>query len=740
MPAALKARLRAQLRRMRPPLPRGRTLHRLLWAICGACFLAGLCYHLARGGSAPGRLLAFAYEVVLLAGFAALWFALRPRFEGRPPTPLHALWTPIVAGLLFGALAGLVRLAGIPAAPRLGNTELYVLSLLEMGFFFFLLLQLRRLVLYRRTRKTQRYWRLMLGLMTVAALSALGRPAGSNPGALQIVFIVPAVLLMVLNSFRLSWVVDLPMKRKLAGAGLALGLMIAIGIAGNADDANLPLAEAESFLKQHNPSLGLFIMLAAVFGILYSVTMLLSLIFHLPTTGEVQRKSDEMTTLQSMARLVSQAFDGERLSRTIAAAPVEAGLADAAWLALDGASERLVQGEVTPGPQVVAACQISAVRAARAVDTDAFFDEVRRTHTPLSLPYASSDPRVKARPGDGLSSLLVVPLMARDTFAGALFASKNVSRGFEKDDRASIQTFASQAGLALDHARLFEEQIEKERLARELDIARTVQERLLPHRPPDVAGLTLSASSTPAREVGGDYYDFACLDDGRLAFIIADVSGKGTSAAFYMAEMQGLFRSTCRLRPAPVDFLSHVNGALSGVLDGGAFVTALYGLLDPKRGQLRLARAGHCPPVLSRLGRTARFLRPAGMGLGLTGGPLFRQTLAEEQLTLQPGDTLTLYTDGLVESRRARGEEYGFDRLLQALKERCRDHPSALRTGLLSDLRAFTGGDAYDDDLTLVVLRWSGTPAPHAAPACDAAASEETSEVHARPRKALDAP
>ena len=704
------------------PTPGDGPSRRVRWVVAGACLLAALAVRLAFPAGLP-EAAALVREGVVLAGFAALWFAAQSFFERRPASPLRTLGTPIAAALMLLLAAALTRVFGMAASEAPAAVEVLrqqVIALLQMGFVFFLLFQLRRLVLYRRTRSGQRNWRLMLLLMSIAALTAFGRAPGHDLGALQIVPIVGAVVLMVLNSFRLSWVIGLSVREKVAGAAFSLGLLIVVSVVTIGESSLAPGADANA-LETYSYVLDVFALQVGVFGILYSLTALLSLVFHLPTTGDVQRKSDETAALHALAHLVDQAFDPAKLAESIAAAPVEAGSADAAWLVLQGsASERLGQAPASreqtgEEPHVAAACRLVPGDVEQRVDLGALFDEVRRTQAPLVLPHARSDARVRPAgdaAGEELASLLVVPLMARRAFVGALFAARNVSRGFEKDDVSSIQAFASQAALALDHARLFEEQIEMERLERELDIARTVQQRLLPRRLPAVDGLALAAGSTPAREVGGDYYDFATLAGGRLAFIVADVSGKGTSAAFYMAEMQGLFRSLSRLKPAPTEFLCHANDALRDILEEGVFVSALYGLLDPERRTLTLARAGHCPAAFMRAGEAPRLLRPDGLGLGLAPTPLFKSALAEERLRLRPGDTLALYTDGLVETRSSTGgEEYGYDRLLRSLRARSQERPGVLRSGLLEDLRAFTTRDAYDDDLTLMVLQWHGPPA-----------------------------
>lgn len=290
------------------------------------------------------------------------------------------------------------------------------------------------------------------------------------------------------------------------------------------------------------------------------------------------------------------------------------------------------------------------------------------------------------------------------------FATKSVVNGFERDDIETISIFAAQASVAIDNARLFEQQVEKERLSRELSIAREVQRKLLPQQAPTLRGTSMAASSVPAQEVGGDYYDFVQLGDERYGVIIADVSGKGTSAAFYMAEMQGIFQSVSRLASSPSEFLHHANLALAQSLDRNVFISAIYGILDLKKETFTIARAGHCPAAAVRLGGESRLIRTPGLGLGLDRGDLFRKSLVEEHIDLAPGDVFVLYTDGVVESRDSSGEEYGYDRLLEIVDEYRHDDAEGIHAAILRDLRRFLSAEDYDDDMTLVVLKWHGLP------------------------------
>jgi serine phosphatase RsbU (regulator of sigma subunit)/anti-sigma regulatory factor (Ser/Thr protein kinase) len=238
----------------------------------------------------------------------------------------------------------------------------------------------------------------------------------------------------------------------------------------------------------------------------------------------------------------------------------------------------------------------------------------------------------------------------------------------------------------------------------ELGTARSIQHALLPKDLPKLEGWKIAYHYQPAREVGGDFYDFLRLDDGRVGLVIGDVSGKGIAAALVMANTQSVLRAVARRgNIAPGRVLAEANEVLYAYIPSGTFVTCFYGVLDPESGRLVYANAGHDPPYSQRDGE-AQELRARGMPLGLMPGMPYE----EKEAVLAAGDDLLLYSDGLVEAHDPEGDMFGFGRLRKLIMDQSAGSGEELVDFLLAELTRFTGTDSeQEDDITLVTLERS---------------------------------
>jgi serine phosphatase RsbU (regulator of sigma subunit) len=279
-----------------------------------------------------------------------------------------------------------------------------------------------------------------------------------------------------------------------------------------------------------------------------------------------------------------------------------------------------------------------------------------------------------------------IPIRSRDQLGELADSFNHMSRGLKQ---------------------LMAEQAEKERLEEELRIARQIQMSLLPGEGlVRLAGVRISALCLPAAEVGGDYYDLLPLGETRMGVLVADVSGKGTSAALYMAELKGLVLSLSRIYDSPARLLSEANRILSANMDARSFVTMTYAIVDTKARCMRYARAGHNPMLHldARTGLT-RVLAPPGLGLGLDAGTRFDRILEEAEVPLTPGDFFLFFTDGLSEAMHEGAELFGEGRLRRILEDAGGLSSDELKDRIMGEVRRFVGNAAPHDDMTMVVLK-----------------------------------
>jgi len=260
---------------------------------------------------------------------------------------------------------------------------------------------------------------------------------------------------------------------------------------------------------------------------------------------------------------------------------------------------------------------------------------------------------------------------------------------------------------------LLRQAAEKKRLEEELRIAHEIQMSLLPQGPLLMPGMSVTALFVPAREVGGDYYDFLRLDEHRVGVLIADVSGKGTSAALYMAELKGLVLSLSQIHTSPRDLLIAANRLIAHHLDARSFITMTYAVIDLRLRTMTYARAGHTPliyvPGVCAAGqhRDVQILVPDGMvvGLKLDNGEMFERLLVEQTIHLQPGDLYLFFTDGISEAMNTRDDCFGEARLGQLVETHAHLPSEELRERVLREIAAFVGDAPQHDDMTMILLK-----------------------------------
>ncbi len=302
---------------------------------------------------------------------------------------------------------------------------------------------------------------------------------------------------------------------------------------------------------------------------------------------------------------------------------------------------------------------------------------------------------------------LIYPIAIKDDMLG-LFVLGDGQTGvpYTDEERTFLMTLLAQGGMAIENVLLMEDLTEQERLKRELEIARKVQAGLLPQWTPTIEGLDIDGICQPATEVGGDYFDYFPVDDHTLGIVIADVTGKGTSAAFHMAVVKGMMLSLASVFTSPRQLLIELNRKLFRLMDRHMFVTMSYALIDTKHNIMTFARAGHCALInKNSLDSDVELIIPEGIGLGMGKGHTFDDNITEKVIHLNRNDLFIFYTDGISEAMNNQREEYGEERLIQTIETTEQQDAQTIRNHILKSVQDFTQDAVQHDDITMVVLR-----------------------------------
>jgi len=498
---------------------------------------------------------------------------------------------------------------------------------------------------------------------------------------------VVTIILIFGNTLRVAWIAFLNKKQKLALLVISVVLSILSWI-------NFSTLMSDDFvlIRNFSPGLEQLISLVMVYGAIYFTVIFFTTLFHLPTAEAIDRKTQELTSVKDLSKLMNQVFDFEELSETITSTTLKVSNSDAAWIVI-------IKDERINLHSIIGLGIIEANIVSEFLIKNNLLSESEVKVTDLTI----FDKKYKLP--KTTKSIVSAPLSVHNINKGFLFAVRKTSRIYEEEDVKPVGTFAGFAAVALENAKLLEESIEKERLEKELDVAREVQYKILPQKNPDFDNLEITSLFVPAFEVGGDYYDFFKIDDSRLGIVIADVSGKGIEAAFIMAEVKGIFASLSKLYHNPKDLLVMANSILEDNLSRKSFVTAIYGIVDIEKETFNFARSGHSP-LLYFNGSKMHRLVPKGIGLGLDYTSKFRNTLKEMEIKLNNNDIITLFTDGINESLNEQLEEFGYARLEEIIKNNSEVTVEELSNKIMKSITTFSKNSSQHDDITLVLFKW----------------------------------
>ncbi len=577
----------------------------------------------------------------------------------------------------------------------------YTISLFALLIFFLSgVFIYKRFILYQKTKRKLWSWNIFLGFMMVTltlGITELFKPNGVPDTLDTSIDILFAVLLLYLAT-NVSWTAYLNFNQKLKALGLfVLVIVVSVTYLTALDRLPTELDLTDKGIGFFNQLMDLrFVFFIAAFTISYSAISILVLFFNLPTYSIFELKSSEIASFNKIHQAIQGNFNHTDILNTLLDASMLSSNARAGWV-------EILNGKQTSEVHIRKGIESEEIQALvdsydmlGRVKEDRQYFLVKNTRRHKTFKHADSPFR----------SLLCMPIFVKNELQGAVYIANEMSNSFEDVTLASISSFVEQASTAIENAGLVQNAISLERYQEQIKIAKEVQSQLLPNALPNSSVLEFGVVNATAEEIGGDYFDIIRQDD-LYRIAIGDVSGKGTTAAFYMAEIKGIFHALSLAKVSPKEFVALANQAISNCFHKGSFLTLTYLHIDVKTRELEMIRAGHCPSFYySAAEDKISTLRKGTLGLGIVRNETFSKHLKySDAIKFEAGDILTLYTDGVVEARNTEKEEFGYERFQEVLEANKTKSAQEIGEAVMDAVRLFAG-EGIHDDYTLLIIRF----------------------------------
>ena len=636
------------------------------------------------------EVLAWLRELLLLgaiAGLVPLLSSLKILNPGKTTAKFRVLLFVVIAFFVVSVVHKFVLV------PIFGTLNGYVLISIIYSFLSIIgLIQIRDLIYFKRKKNTGKVFAALI--ISISMVSIYGGLSSKDFQQILGIVMIP-IGFAIFNSFRVSWIAYLSKSQKY----LVL-LFCMILVAGSYFLRDLVIASA---LFEYSYSVEIFVHLATTSISIYTFFGMVGLLLHLPTATLFDRKIRDIESLQSLSRAVSSVLDVSKLTEMISEFTAEYSNSQYSWLVLrepdDDEFYLMSSHGLTEEQQNNMSFKIDEGTSGLIFKSGEplISQDVAREESTKHLKFWNA----------GIKSLIGYPLISEAGVIGILYAGMNEEYGYDNDDIDLIGAFSNHIVIALENAKLVEGSIEKERLEHELRLAHEVQLNLLPKVVQDLPDdFDIAAASMPANEVGGDYFDFIEIDENRIGLVIGDVSGKGTSAAFYMAEIKGMIQAYSRIYDSPRKILCDVNRALYGNLDSRSFISLTYAIVDSKKHKMKYSRAGHMP-ILRYLEKENEWseLEPKGIGLGMDKGDIFDKVIEEAEIKLKSDELYFFYTDGASDAMNHNQEEFGEEKLRISLTKHYHLSCEEIKANLINDIWKHIGKQDVHDDITMIIMK-----------------------------------
>ncbi|MBT31359.1 MAG: serine/threonine protein phosphatase [Thalassobius sp.] len=606
--------------------------------------------------------------------------------------PFHNLiWKVFLTGMVCTLFSGVLSLASSLVGIS-GDTQKLVSIFtfrVDFGLLTIFLLTTfntwKRMILYEKTRYAVIVW-FLFEIALFSTLTSHFFQLTESESILINVFRAVFFIMIMLLSVNLKWVPHLVFNQKITSVFQLLVSLFCLAYFF----ANIISYYDDPTLQIEDYSENIFYSVLSIFIIIYGISSLLVILFNLPTSSVFEKKLKELSIFQELSSEITEGKNDNQIYKMLLESASSSVSADASWLEVHQQDVFLYK-DITKE------------------DTYLIKKEIYQAgYNEKKLKIITKRRLLPFQTKSQYNSILAVPLISGDEYLGIMVLLKKLTNAFDNTMISMVNTFSAQAGIAIQNFKLISQVVESERYKNELEIAKAVQERLLPEKLQVNGTFEFFAKSKPATEVGGDYYDLHRLSEHEYVVIIADVAGKGISAAFNMAQMKGIFQGLVRLNLNPDEFLIKANAALTSCLERSAFITASYFHINTETFKIRYARAGHCPTLFYRDAQDkVEYLETDGLGLGIIRNESYKNYVSINEISYQKNDIMMLYTDGIVEAQNTETKEiYGFERLHDYFENNHDKSIENIGNTLISNLNNFTNAGNINDDFTILLIKF----------------------------------
>ncbi|MGB1204912.1 MAG: GAF domain-containing SpoIIE family protein phosphatase [Chitinophagales bacterium] len=562
-----------------------------------------------------------------------------------------------------------------------------------INYFLFALFMFRKLVYHRKNSTIIRQWQTYV---TILAISICLQVTFIHlPNFIYFTVLLAGLLSMMSLLWRITWIALLKDREK----WLFLVFLVVISLISFAL-LQRSFRVDSTYLLLEPLVYNVFFILTITTPIAYGLLSILAILFSMPISSVIQDQKTEISSFQEISLALQNRESKKQIFKRLFAICKKNTQSDAGWLLLksDNKEDTYHTEQVSNTEIDLLNIKINLRYLISVEPSEGYYyfnnlDELQDLDAP-SMSF---------------KSLIIFPIFAKNNqLDGMICLVKSFVDGFDDYMISLVKGYVNQAKLAFENALLVEETIKTARYKEELGIARKVQQALFPKEFPATQYCEIAAFNSPAKEVGGDYYDYNKVDELRLALVIGDVSGKGTSAAFHMAQMKGIFQSLMQLCLPADSFLMMANQAVGNCLERSRFISLVYILLDFGFDTLSYSRAGHCPMLFySAKTEQVTYFSGKGLGLGIIRNSSYAKHIDIQEIKIQKNDVIVLYTDGLVEGRKndSADEQYGYERLKYCLRANCRKSAEEIKQAICDDFYTFSENSTYKDDTTLLVIK-----------------------------------